>query len=65
MLNKKTKESLLDYKPVSARVMLARFTGTSFGFKMALKTTSGSGYHFRFVFLMSNLVKNDINIDRV
>jgi len=29
LLNKKRKESLLGYKPLSARVMLARFAGTS------------------------------------
>jgi len=32
---------------------------------MAGKTTSGSGFHFRFVFYVSNLVGNDINIDGV
>jgi len=29
LLNKEAKESLLSYKPVSTRVMLARFAGTS------------------------------------
>ena len=34
-------------------------------YKMAPKTTSGSGFHFIFEFGVLELIENDINIDRV
>jgi len=33
--------------------------------KMALLTTSGSGFHFIFEFFVLELIENDINIDRL
>jgi len=32
---------------------------------MALMTTSGSGFHLIFEFLVLELIENDVNIDRI
>ena len=34
-------------------------------FKMAAKTTSGSGFHFRFIFYALDMVENGYNIEGV
>jgi len=53
------------YGPCTANsngVKKAKNAKNRFLAKMAAKTTSGSGFHFRFVFYAVNVVENEYNI---
>jgi len=52
-------------RPTAMGLKSQRNAKNQFLTKMAAKTTSGSGFHFRFVFYALDFVENEYNIERV